>query len=158
MHPLHSLHVFRCQPICLHQAWTWHPAHRRWTHPSTIGLQVCGDLTKDERSDSYGTVQLGIGTKNGAGAAGHATRVLLEAESSPGTVFLKIDFSNAFNSIRRDTLLYRDCIPALPQRVQLHAGYVRRHQFSYVRGARPSYWMRGFNKATVTDLGCLVTP
>ena len=52
-----------------------------------------GHLTKDERSDSYGTVR----TKNGAEAAGNAARALLEAESSPGTVLLKINFSNAFN-------------------------------------------------------------
>ena len=80
--------------------------------PIAVGLTLrrlvskfVGHLTKDERSDSYATVQLGIGTKNGAEAAGHAARALLEAESSPGTVLLKIDFSNAFNSIRRDTLL-----------------------------------------------------
>ena len=64
-----------------------------------------GHLTKDEHSDSYATVQLNIGTKNGAEAAGLAPRALLETESSPGTVLLKIDFSNAFNSIQRDTLL-----------------------------------------------------
>ena len=80
--------------------------------PIAVGLTLrrlvskfVGHLTKDERSDSYGTVQLGIGTKNGAEAAGHVARALLEAESSPGTVLLKIDFSNAFNSIRWDTLL-----------------------------------------------------
>ena len=80
--------------------------------PIAVGLTLrrlvskfVGHFTKDERSDSYGTVQLGIGTKNGVEAAGDAARALLEAESSPGTVLLKIDFSNAFNSIRRDTIL-----------------------------------------------------
>ena len=48
--------------------------------------------------------QVGVGVSGGAEAAVHATRRLMS--SLPDNhVFVKLDFSNAFNSIRRDTIL-----------------------------------------------------
>ena len=48
--------------------------------------------------------QLGFAVKGGAEAAAHATRIFLQ-NMQPGKVFVKIDFKNAFNSIRRDCVL-----------------------------------------------------
>ena len=49
-------------------------------------------------------LQLGYGTPLGAEAAAHAARLYL-ANLPPDFVLLKLDFKNAFNSIRRDKLL-----------------------------------------------------
>ena len=48
--------------------------------------------------------QLGVGVTGGAEAAVHATRRYL-GNLPQGHILLKIDFSNAFNSVRRDALL-----------------------------------------------------
>ena len=48
--------------------------------------------------------QLGFGVKGGAEAAAHATRRYLQ-ELSPNSVIAKLDFKNAFNSIRRDVVI-----------------------------------------------------
>jgi len=47
--------------------------------------------------------QLGVGTKGGAEALVHASRRYLDAMSED-RAFVKLDFSNAFNSIRRDNM------------------------------------------------------
>ena len=49
--------------------------------------------------------QLGVGTPKGAEAAVHALRSYLENPETKDKVLLKIDFKNAFNSIRRDKIL-----------------------------------------------------
>jgi Reverse transcriptase (RNA-dependent DNA polymerase) len=48
--------------------------------------------------------QLGFGVRGGAEAAVHATRRYL-ANLQPDQVFVKVDFANAFNTIRRDVIL-----------------------------------------------------
>ena len=48
--------------------------------------------------------QLGFGVHLGAEAAVHAARVFLENLKS-GQALLKVDFSNAFNTLRRDCML-----------------------------------------------------
>ena len=48
--------------------------------------------------------QLGYGVRNGAEAAVHAARLYLQ-KADPSSVVVKLDFSNAFNSIRRDRML-----------------------------------------------------
>ena len=50
-------------------------------------------------------VQLGVGTPLGCEAAVHATREFLTAEASIPTALVKVDVSNAFNTVRRDVLL-----------------------------------------------------
>ena len=51
--------------------------------------------------------QVGVGTPNGCEAAVHALRAYLTSQTYPqaAKVILKIDFKNAFNSIRRDVIL-----------------------------------------------------
>ena len=53
---------------------------------------------------ALGPNQLGCGSPGGAHAAVHATRAFLESRLVP-TLLLKLDFSNAFNTVRRDLML-----------------------------------------------------
>ena len=63
-------------------------------------------LLRAQFGDHFRPRQLGCGTPGGCEAAVHATRRFLEnsTDTNPRIV-LKIDYNNAFNSIRRDTLL-----------------------------------------------------
>ena len=56
------------------------------------------------RSDELKPIQVGVGVDGGAEAAVHATRRLLH-HLPDDHVFVKLDFTNAFNSIRRDLIL-----------------------------------------------------
>ena len=58
--------------------------------------------------------QLGVGVKSGAEALVHAARRFLGGMSA-GQIFVKLDFSNAFNTLRRDSLLEAvfHCAPGL---------------------------------------------
>ena len=66
-----------------------------------INMQLCAVV-----GDHLRPIQLGYGTPGGCEAAIHAARTFLANSSllSP-RVLLKIDYKNAFNSIRRDTFL-----------------------------------------------------
>ena len=68
--------------------------------------------------------QLGFGVRLGAEAAVHATRSFIESHGD-NTVVLKIDFANAFNSIRRDKVLEsaNEHLPSLFKYV--HSSYIR---------------------------------
>src|SRR5688572_9047112 len=48
--------------------------------------------------------QLGVGTKGGCEALIHATRLFL-SNLTEEKAFVKLDFANAFNSVRRDAVL-----------------------------------------------------
>ena len=55
-----------------------------------------------ERQNFFGNVQVGCGTKRGAEIAAHSFRNLIERDDNPKcTVFLKLDFKNAFNSLAK---------------------------------------------------------
>ena len=56
------------------------------------------------RSEALQPQQLGAGVSGGAEAAVHTVRRLVE-NLLPGHVIVKLDFSNAFNSVRRDLIL-----------------------------------------------------
>ena len=60
-------------------------------------------VTTKRHAESFLPHQLGCGTKGGAEAAAHAVRAFLK-DASNGTLLLKVDFKNAFNSIRRDVI------------------------------------------------------
>ena len=59
-------------------------------------------INKKERGAA--TTQVGVDVSGGAEAVVHATRRLLSSLPD-NPVFVKLDFSNAFNSVRRDTIL-----------------------------------------------------
>ena len=56
------------------------------------------------RSEELKPIQVGVGICGGAEAAVHATRRLL-SNLPDNHVFVKLDFTNAFNSVRRDAIL-----------------------------------------------------
>lgn len=66
------------------------------------------------RSQELSPVQVGVGVAGGAEATVHATRRLLQ-NLPDDHVFVKLDFTNAFNSVRRDRILQTvaDKIPEL---------------------------------------------
>ena len=61
---------------------------------------------KDPMHSLLAPRQLGYGTPQGAEAAVHAARIYLD-NLPPDHVLLKLDFSNAFNCVRRDQMLIR---------------------------------------------------
>ena len=54
--------------------------------------------------DKFAPIQLGVGTAGGCEAAVHATRRFM-SDMVDGEAMVKLDFTNAFNSIRRDAVL-----------------------------------------------------
>ena len=66
--------------------------------------KVAGSRVMEEMSELLAPWQLGYGVKGGAEAAVHATRLYM-SELDPTKAVLKLDFRNAFNSIRRDKML-----------------------------------------------------
>jgi hypothetical protein len=60
-------------------------------------------IVKSKISTQLHPHQTGFSTKNGSEAAIHATRNYIE--NQPNKAFLKIDFKNAFNCVRRDIFL-----------------------------------------------------
>ena len=76
--------------------------------------KVAGSKVMEEMGDLLAPQQLGFGVKGGAEAAVHALRLYL-CDPNPGKAVLKLDFKNAFNSIRRYKMLdaVRDHVPEL---------------------------------------------
>ena len=90
--------------------------------------------------------QLGFGVQHGSEAAAHAARTCLQ-DLVPGKAILKIDFSNAFNSLRRDVIQlyysqyrmsYRKCIRLLLVRV-VPSFWSIQHSFKRGRATRRSF-------------------
>ena len=82
--------------------------------PIAIGLtlrrlvaKLAVDQTMGVVKSSFQPVQLGVGVSRGLEAGIHAGRQFLNS-LSPGHAMLKLDFANAFNTIRRDSLL--ECV------------------------------------------------
>jgi hypothetical protein len=50
-------------------------------------------------------LQLGVTVKGGMKAAAHATRLYLQDMPPSNCAMAKLDFKNAFNTIRRDSML-----------------------------------------------------
>ena len=79
--------------------------------PIAVGLTLRRLISKAACSKAVGACksalaprQLGVGVKGGAEAVAHAARRYL-AEMGPDQVLVKLDFINAFNSVRRDAVL-----------------------------------------------------
>ena len=66
--------------------------------------KVAAQLVRDEMSDMLAPRQLGFGVKGGAEAAVHAARLYL-CNLQSGAAMVKLDFCNAFDTIRRDKML-----------------------------------------------------
>ena len=69
---------------------------------ATAGGQCANKFTK--LVDHFAPLQLGIGIPGGCEAAVHATR-RFDGALCPGQVLVKLDFTNAFNTLRWDAML-----------------------------------------------------
>ena len=58
---------------------------------------------KEQISEQLSPIQLGFGVKQACESAAHAARCYVQ-NMKPGQGFLKIDFTNAFNTIDRDEM------------------------------------------------------
>jgi hypothetical protein len=68
--------------------------------------KVAARLVSVQAAELFHPHQLGVGVKHGTEAAVHATRCYLKhCRSFPSNAILKLDFSNAFNSVHRDVVL-----------------------------------------------------
>jgi len=69
-----------------------------------LSAQILLPLTDSENTSMFYPNQLGAGTPGGCEAAIHSARRYLEA-LTPDHVLLKLDFTNAFNSLHRHDML-----------------------------------------------------
>ncbi|HSN23888.1 MAG TPA: hypothetical protein VLS45_06925, partial [Methylomicrobium sp.] len=96
-------------------------------------------------NDYFAPQQLGAGLLGGCEAAVHATRHFIQS-TSRSSVVVKLDFSNAFNSIHRDTMLeaVHRKIPEIYRYIHLSYGSP---SFSFLV-TMSSYLRKVRNKAT----------
>ena len=79
--------------------------------PITIGLTISRLAEKIVMSkvrpdcEQLSPQQLGVGVTRGAEAAVHALRRYFRSNDNEDKLILKLDFRNAFNSMRRDKIL-----------------------------------------------------
>jgi len=66
--------------------------------------KIAGAKVVNNASNLLTPRQLGYGISGGAEAAVHATRLYLD-QLQPDHALIKLDFRNAFNSVRRDKML-----------------------------------------------------
>ena len=99
--------------------------------------------------------QLGVGVPGGCEAAIHATRRFIDSMQA-GSVVAKLDFSNAFNCLHRDSMLQAvtDKIPELYN--FCHLSYSCTSFLSLV--PTPFYHRRVPSRATLWDLSCFALP
>src|SRR5207245_6185140 len=69
-----------------------------------LAAKVCCRHAKEKGAALLKPKQLGFGVRGGADAVVHAARNYL-SNIEDGKALLKIDFSNAFNCLRRDSIL-----------------------------------------------------
>ena len=70
--------------------------------------KVAGFMVAEDMAALLAPQQLGYGVKGGADAAVHAASMFL-SNMDPDSAFVKLDFRNAFNFIRRDCMLQAVC-------------------------------------------------
>ena len=66
--------------------------------------KCAGSLVREEMGELLSPKQLGYGVKRGAEAAVHAARMFVQGLNDD-QVFVKLDFTNAFNTLRRNKML-----------------------------------------------------
>jgi len=76
--------------------------------------KIAGNMVVEEMASLLSPRQLGYGIRGGAEAAVHATRQYLN-NLEPDHAVVKLDFKNAFNSVRRDKML--DAVQVLAPKI-----------------------------------------
>ena len=110
------------------------------------------------RSESLKPIQSGVGVPGRAEAAKHATRRLL-SQLPTYHVVVNIDFTNAFNSVRRDLSIETTAINTPEHYLFVHATYSCDSILSY--GSHQIRLMEGFQQGdplSVLELGGRVQP
>ena len=69
-----------------------------------LAAKCANSFAQDQLAGYFKPLQLGVAVAGGCEAAVHATRHFV-TQMSTGDAVVKVDFSNAFNSIRRDVML-----------------------------------------------------
>ena len=69
-----------------------------------LAAKVCCKHVSERAAALLSPRQLGFGVQRGAEGAAHATRCYFN-NLTEDKIIIKIDFSNAFNTLRRDTIL-----------------------------------------------------
>ena len=69
-----------------------------------LAAKCANKYAVEKLSEQFAPIQLGVGVPSGAEAAVHATRRYVGSMPAEN-VFVKLDFSNAFNTLRRDCML-----------------------------------------------------
>jgi len=92
--------------------------------------------------DLFWPHQVGVGTPLGAEMAIHSVRKFLTSSSTKDYVLLKTDFSNAFNTLRRDKALteIRDKVPEI-------------YKYVWQAYAKPSYLFLGQDEFIMSQEG-----
>jgi hypothetical protein len=86
--------------------------------------KVANFSVRKEAIEYFGTIQLGVGRSNGAEAIVHAATYIFNALEESDTVLFKVDLSNAFNNVDRNTVLQQTLavFPSLAHWVQYSYG------------------------------------
>ena len=82
-------------------------------------------------------LQVGVGVPRGVEAAVHGTRAFVKS-LGPGEALVKLDFTNAFNCIRRDSILEAVAVHAPMAYPYVHAAYAETSFLGYEGHAIPS--------------------
>jgi hypothetical protein len=84
--------------------------------------------------------QLGVTIKLGCEAAIHTTRTFVNNDQNHGTVLLKLDFKNAFNSVERDCIL---------KEVQCHTPLLYPYFYRWYRNLSTLFFGDNLNSSSV---------
>ena len=87
-----------------------------------LAAKCASHAVRGAMADLLAPTQLGYGTSMGAEAAVHATRTYLQ-HMPEDHLLLKLDFSNAFNSVRRDKMLQACLLHAPALYPLVHSAY-----------------------------------
>ena len=118
--------------------------------------KVASGAVRAEMSALLAPTQLGFGVREGVEAAIHAARQYLHLLPQDYAI-IKLDFRNAFNSVRRDKMLSAvlDLAPELYQFV--YSAYSAPSSLS-IGGIRFSFLKKEFNRGTPLALLCFALP
>jgi hypothetical protein len=88
-----------------------------------MAAKIVNSVATERLAPLLAPVQLGVGVKGGMEAAVHAARLYLQEMSLSPCAVIKLDYKNAFNSLRRDSML-EAVHTALPEAYAfIHASY-----------------------------------
>ena len=88
-------------------------------------------------ANSFSPLQVGVGVSRGVEAAVHATRAFVQS-LSPTEALVKLDFTNAFNCIRRDSFLEAVALHIPDAYPYVHAAYAETSFLGYDGHVIPS--------------------